>query len=135
MVLAQVASTVPVDIMPGQNDPTNHIVPQQVKRLLAALFFREPFCLSSCFLVVTFFFFAAIFCRLQPLNPCLFPVAGRLSSLKSVTNPYEFTLGGVRYAASISLVGCANLVRKHLSPNSFFFLNLQGTGDRRTRRG
>lgn len=54
-------SCIPVDIMPGEFDPSNHIMPQ------------------------------------QPLHPCMFPKGFQFSSLRSVTNPYEFSIDGVRY--------------------------------------
>ncbi|KAK4308568.1 hypothetical protein Pmani_019744 [Petrolisthes manimaculis] len=57
-VLSQIASTCPVDVMPGEFDPANHVMPQ------------------------------------QPLHRCMFPKAGRYSTLRSVTNPYECVVGG-----------------------------------------
>lgn len=59
-VLAQLASSVPVDVMPGPSDPANFTLPQ------------------------------------QPLHPCLLPLAARYSSFRSVTNPYECSVAGVR---------------------------------------
>ncbi|EDV27358.1 DNA polymerase delta subunit 2 [Trichoplax sp. H2] len=60
-ILTQLCSCIPVDIMPGEFDPSNHIMPQ------------------------------------QPLHPCMFPKGFQFSSLKSVTNPYEFSVDGVRF--------------------------------------
>jgi hypothetical protein len=51
--LTQFAASVPVDVMPGESEPANHMLPQ------------------------------------QPLHACLFPLAGRLSSVHAVTNPYS----------------------------------------------
>jgi DNA polymerase delta subunit 2 len=58
-LLAELASMVAVDVMPGATDPCNAALPQ------------------------------------QPMHFCLFPNAARLSSFKSVPNPYSFTLGGI----------------------------------------
>jgi hypothetical protein len=54
------ASAVPVDVMPGENDPSNVTLPQQA------------------------------------LHPCLLPLASRYSSLRTVTNPYDAEVAGVR---------------------------------------
>jgi len=51
--LTQFAASVHVDVMPGDSEPANHMLPQ------------------------------------QPLHACLFPLAGRLSSVHAVTNPYS----------------------------------------------
>lgn len=59
-MLAQLASSVIVDIMPGEFDPANHLMPQ------------------------------------QPLHPCLFPNARKFSTLHNVTNPYDFSVDGIR---------------------------------------
>lgn len=61
MLLSLLAGAVPVDVMPGQFDPTNRALPQ------------------------------------QRLHPCLFRNSGRYSSFRSVTNPYEFSLGELRF--------------------------------------
>ena len=34
----------------------------------------------------------------QPLHKCMFPKALSYSTVKSVSNPYEAAIGGVRYA-------------------------------------
>ncbi|KAF2363221.1 DNA polymerase alpha/epsilon subunit B [Trinorchestia longiramus] len=57
-ILYQMASCCPVDIMPGEFDPANHMLPQ------------------------------------QPLHRCLFSQASCQSSLQSVSNPYECSVGG-----------------------------------------
>lgn len=57
-ILTQIASVCPVDIMPGEFDPANHVMPQ------------------------------------QPLHRCMLPKAAIYSTMHSVTNPYEFEIGG-----------------------------------------
>ncbi|KAK2197024.1 bifunctional DNA polymerase alpha-delta-epsilon [Babesia duncani] len=58
---AQLAASVPVDLMPGPNDPTNLNLPQ------------------------------------QPIHPCLMEHSKRYTTFKSTTNPYFFTLDGIRF--------------------------------------
>lgn len=57
-------ASVPVDVMPGQYDPTNYTLPQ------------------------------------QPLHPCMFPLSSAYNTLQLVSNPFEASIDGVRYAAS-----------------------------------
>ncbi|XP_067128721.1 DNA polymerase delta subunit 2 [Centruroides vittatus] len=59
-MLAQLCSSIEVDIMPGEFDPANHLMPQ------------------------------------QPLHKCLFPNARKFSTLHTVTNPYDFSIDGIR---------------------------------------
>eukprot|EP00300_Choanocystis_sp_HF-7_P015783 c19170_g1_i3.p1 GENE.c19170_g1_i3~~c19170_g1_i3.p1 ORF type:complete len:217 (+),score=56.51 c19170_g1_i3:1303-1953(+) len=58
---AEVAASVPVDVMSGASDPCNKSLPQ------------------------------------PPLHPCFFPAASQLKSLCCVPNPYDFSLGSVRF--------------------------------------
>lgn len=58
--LTELASALPLDVMPGAADPSNYSLPQ------------------------------------QPLHRCLFPGAGRFSTLSRCTNPHDFELDGVR---------------------------------------
>ncbi|XP_061191670.1 DNA polymerase delta subunit 2-like [Saccostrea echinata] len=59
-VFTQLASSVDVDLMPGEFDPANYTLPQ------------------------------------QPLHKCMFPQALRYPTFQTVTNPYDFTIEGVR---------------------------------------
>jgi len=59
-ILVQLGSSVHVDIMPGEYDPTNQFLPQ------------------------------------QPLHKCMLPKAHSYSTVQSVTNPYDCTVGGMR---------------------------------------
>ncbi|CAG0922643.1 unnamed protein product [Notodromas monacha] len=59
--LAELASVVDVDLIPGENDPSN---------------FQMP---------------------LQPLHACLFPRADAFPGFKSVPNPYDCEIDGVRF--------------------------------------
>lgn len=59
-IMAELAGIFPVDIVPGEMDPTNASLPQ------------------------------------QPLSPYLFPKASVYSALRSVPNPYEFEIDGVK---------------------------------------
>eukprot|EP00045_Choanoeca_perplexa_P003991 m.34786 g.34786 ORF g.34786 m.34786 type:complete len:494 (+) comp12341_c0_seq1:3-1484(+) len=60
-ILAQLACNIPVDLMPGEHDPSNKIIPQ------------------------------------QPLHRCMFPRASKYDSLRSITNPADFSINGLRF--------------------------------------
>jgi DNA polymerase delta subunit 2 len=58
--LLQLSQVIDVDLMPGENDPSNHILPQKA------------------------------------MHYCMFPQASQYKSLNQVSNPYYFTVGGLR---------------------------------------
>jgi DNA polymerase delta subunit 2 len=58
--LLQLSQVIDVDLMPGENDPSNHILPQKA------------------------------------MHYCMFPQASQYKSLNQVSNPYYFTIGGLR---------------------------------------
>lgn len=63
-LLVRLASTMHVDVMPGEFDPVGHALPQ------------------------------------QPLHRCILPLASSYATLKTVTNPYECEIDGVRFLGS-----------------------------------
>ncbi|XP_015838416.1 DNA polymerase delta subunit 2 [Tribolium castaneum] len=58
--LLQLGQVIDVDVMPGENDPSNRILPQ------------------------------------KPMHRCMFPQSGVYKSVNQVSNPYFYSLGGVR---------------------------------------
>ncbi|RZC37590.1 DNA polymerase delta subunit 2, partial [Asbolus verrucosus] len=63
-LLARLSQVVEIDVMPGENDPSNHILPQ------------------------------------KPMHYCMFPESSRYKSLNQVSNPYYFSIGGLKILGS-----------------------------------
>lgn len=79
----------PVDIMPGPDDPANFSLPQQV------------FCAFLCITILTdqtilYVLIAYSHVLFQPLHRCLFPGASVYNTFMSCTNPHSFELDDVR---------------------------------------
>ncbi|EDO08043.2 DNA polymerase alpha/epsilon subunit B family protein [Babesia bovis T2Bo] len=63
---AQLAGSIPVDLMPGNDDPSNRNIPQ------------------------------------QPIHPTFLEHSSRYSSFQSTTNPYAFSVDGIRFLGTSS---------------------------------
>ena len=77
--LNEIVSSVPVDVMPGLNDPASYFLPQQPlhKSISLSVIIEHPAT-------------TVIWLR------CLFPRASREKHLNRVTNPHDCTLDGIR---------------------------------------
>lgn len=87
----QIAAGIPVDIMPGEHDPANFAMPQQVFIILITFLVDILFRLFRLSLTLSLF---PISCK--ALNRCLFPGSAAFNTFRSCTNPHSFELDDVR---------------------------------------